>query len=317
MTSAYAAAMESAALFDLADQGKIELAGSEAATFLHNLSTNDVKSLLPGAGCEAFLCNPKARTLGHVFVSMLAPAKILLDMTPGQVEKVFQHLDRHHISEDVDIANVTAPLGMLRLAGPAAQQLLSRVLGQPIPVMPLLHHAEVGSSLVRSHDLLSVPSLDVLGSAERIAAIRAALLNAGVVLGSAADHEVLRVEAGTPVYGFDMDENRFVAEVGRTARAISYTKGCYLGQEPIVMARDRGQVNRTLMGVRAEGENPWPSGTKIFAGEVEVGQTTSSVMSPRSKLVALAYLKRGHQQVGSKCTANGQTVEVAALPFVQ
>jgi folate-binding protein YgfZ len=112
--------------------------------------------------------------------------------------------------------------------------------------------------------------------------------------------EVLRVEAGVPLYGAEMNEDRFVVEVGRTPQAISYSKGCYLGQEPIVMARDRGHVNRTLLGLTLPEGGTVPAGAKVWRGEQEVGQVTSSVFSPRlGKAVALAYLRRGHQEPGT------------------
>jgi folate-binding protein YgfZ len=132
--------------------------------------------------------------------------------------------------------------------------------------------------------------------------------------------ETLRVEAGLPEFGKDIDENRQVMEVGRTEQAISYTKGCFLGQEPIVMARDRGQVNRMLMGVKAAGE-PLTPGAKLYQGETEVGLVASSVYSPRlDAAIALAYLRRNSQTPGLELRAfppsDGRAVTVATLPFV-
>jgi folate-binding protein YgfZ len=130
---------------------------------------------------------------------------------------------------------------------------------------------------------------------------------------------VLRVEAGAPLYGVDVDETTFAPEVGRTPQAISYAKGCYLGQEPIVMARDRGQVNRTLLGLLLPG-GPVPRGSLLFREGKEVGRVTSSVLSPTRGGIALAYVRRGHQQPGTalEVEAGGQRhrAEVAALPFV-
>jgi folate-binding protein YgfZ len=134
-------------------------------------------------------------------------------------------------------------------------------------------------------------------------------------------HEILRVEAGLPAFGCDIDDNRLVMEVGRAAQAISYTKGCFLGQEPIVMARDRGQVNRMLLGVVVAAGDELPRGARLFLGEAEVGQVTSSVRSPRlGQVIALAYLKRGHQEPGLQLavepTTDGRAAAVAALPFL-
>jgi folate-binding protein YgfZ len=123
--------------------------------------------------------------------------------------------------------------------------------------------------------------------------------------------EALRIEAGTPRYGVDMDDDTFAPEAGRTPQAICYTKGCYLGQEPIVMARDRGHINRTLVGV-ALPEGPVPPQTGVFRDGKEVGHVTSSAFSPRTRAgVGLAYLRRGSQEVG---TAVEVDVEGRRLP---
>jgi folate-binding protein YgfZ len=133
-------------------------------------------------------------------------------------------------------------------------------------------------------------------------------------------YNVLRIEAGTPVYGPDIDESRLVMEVGRTAQAISYTKGCYLGQEPVVMARDRGHVNRTLMGLRLREREVVPHGTRLLRDDKEAGQVASSVFSPRlGTAIALAYVRRGHQEPGTivevETSAGRRTAEVVSLPF--
>ena len=125
-----------------------------------------------------------------------------------------------------------------------------------------------------------------------------------------------------PQYGIDIDEHRFAVEVNRTAQAISYAKGCYLGQETIVMARDRGQVNRLLMGVKVAEGAPRAAGAKLFRANEEVGQVTSSTFSPRlGQVIALAYLRRGSWGAGTEIVidpaTDGRTAMVSLLPFVQ
>ena len=135
--------------------------------------------------------------------------------------------------------------------------------------------------------------------------------------GDAVTYQVLRIEAGLPECGIDIDENRLAMEVNRTAAAICYTKGCYLGQETIVMARDRGQVNRLLLGLKVAEGPPLAPGTKLLRGNEEVGQVTSSVLSPRFGVLALAYLRRGSWDPGTALTveATGRDAVVCALPF--
>jgi folate-binding protein YgfZ len=164
-----------------------------------------------------------------------------------------------------------------------------------------------------------VPGYDLLCPSAGAAELRQALLDAGAAPAGAAMFEVLRIEAGWPVCGKDMDENRFVVEVGRIAQAICYTKGCYLGQEPIVMARDRGHVNRTFLGLALAATQPATPGARVFHGDQEVGQVTSSTVSPRYGAIALAYLRRGSQDPGTALeveTASGRVgAVVRALPF--
>src|SRR5206468_3963391 len=148
------------------------------------------------------------------------------------------------------------------------------------------------------------------------------LVQAGAVPAGRQTFEVLRVEAGTPAQGLDIDENTFAPEAGRTAQAICYTKGCYLGQEPIVMARDRGHINRTLLGLKTNAAAPLVQGSRVWREGQEVGQITSSVRSPRLGVIALAYLKRGSQEPGLAVdveTAPGrrEAATVTALPFSQ
>jgi folate-binding protein YgfZ len=154
---------------------------------------------------------------------------------------------------------------------------------------------------------------------DRTAEVRQALLAAGAVLAGPETYEILRVEAGTPRIGIDMDENRFVVEVGR-AHAICHTKGCYLGQEPIVMARDRaGHVNRSLRGLKLTDHPAEPKSNLFSDAGQEIGVITSSLQSPRFGPIALAYVRRGFESPETKLkvgAADGQSANVAELPFV-
>jgi folate-binding protein YgfZ len=324
----YHSACEGAALFDQSDHGQVEVAGPEAAMFLHNLCTNDIKSLAPGAGCEAFLCNSRARVLAHVFVYRLArepSTTFWLDAGAGMGEKVRAHLDQHLISERVELADRTREHAQLHLCGPEARTVLEKALGQPLPDLADLAHTlrrgGGGEIHIRRHDLLNLPGYDLVAAPEAAPALGAALREAGATLAGPEAFAVLRVEAGFPLYGADMDENRFVVEVGRTPQAISYTKGCYLGQEPIVMARDRGHINRTLLGLILGDGPPAAPGTRVVRDGQEIGVVTSSVRSPRlGQAVALAYLRRGHWELGTAVEVETDgarhTGTVAALPLV-
>ena len=299
MTTAYEAAHESAALFDWQTRAKVELAGRDAREFLHNLCTQDVKNLAVGDTREAFLTTAKARVIAHLWITHRETNVLLLDFAAGQAEKVLEHLNRYLISEQVEVVDRTNDVGMLRIVGPRAAELLTSTTVTP----------------TRSHRLLAVDGFDLICPATDALALRQRLLAGGAVLGDDAAYDILRVEAGLPEFGIDIDEDRLAMEVNRPD-AISYTKGCYLGQETIVMARDRGQVNRKLMGVKIAAGKPPVSGTKVLREGAEVGHVTSAVFSPMlGSVIALAYLRRGAWDAGTAVTLHGQEGVVSVLPF--
>jgi folate-binding protein YgfZ len=315
-------------LFDLSHHGKVELSGPEAASFLHNLCSNDVLRLAVGGGCEAFLLTAKARVVAHLLVYRIPVPEggeaLWLDTGPGGAEKVTQHLNRYLISEQVEIADRTADLAQFHVAGPDARGVLEAWLGQPLPdLKPLQHERRTVGMVpcqVRRHDPLGLPGYDVLCPAADAAGVGQALQAAGARQAGREVYEVLRVEAGTPAYGVDIDETHLAMETHRTAQAISFSKGCYLGQEPVVRSRDLGHVNRSFLGLRLSGDEPVVRGAKVFRDGKEVGQVTSSVYSPRvSAAIALAYLRRGSQEPGTAVeveTESGRrAATVASLPF--
>jgi folate-binding protein YgfZ len=318
----YDLAREHTALFEIPNRGLIEISGPDARTFLHNLSTNDTKTLEPGHGCEAFFATAQARAIAYgILTSLVQDERELfwLDLDPGLAEKVMKHLDRHIISEQVELTDRSAEFVWLHVAGAEGRHVVSRAAGiASVPETPLQFVSGVSYS-VRRHDPLGLAGYDVIVPSAAASAFRQELLDAGAQVGSPETYETLRIEAGTPIYGKDIDDNRLVMEVGRTAQAISYTKGCYLGQEPIVMARDRGHVNRTLLGVKASVDVPLPHDTKLFRDGKEVGQTTSSIISPRFGSIALAYIRRGNQGPGTVLEFDAGAVKgtavVTALPF--
>ena len=328
ITPDYTAATTSAALFDTSAASKLVLTGPDAPMFLGNLGTNDTKNLPLGGGCEIYFCDARAKVKFQAWVYHVrlgdARHAMWLETTAGRNTELLQYLDRYLISEQVELADRTADFAQFHLAGPTAAGVLGSALGDAVPDLPPFAHMErtfAGVTCsIRRRDQLGVSGFDAVFRAEFADAVKAALVAAGATPGTADTFEVLRIEAGTPVFGKDIDDNRFVMEVGFVARAVSYTKGCYLGQEPIVMARDRaGHVNRSFFGLKVlEGET-LPAGSKLFRDGAEVGVVTSSCHSPRlGAPLALAYLKWKHQDTGLRLeaeTATGrQPVEVLGLP---
>ena len=327
-TAEYQEARTGCVVFDQSDRGKVELTGKEAAIFLHNLCTNDVKDMPLGAGCEFFLTTAKAKVVayGYVYQIRLGDGRpaLWLDLEPATAEKVIQHLDRFVISEQVEFADRTREFAQMHLAGPNAVAVLERALMDEVPPLEGLQHMErtFGADAtcnIRRRDVLGLPGFDIVCLRARAENVWQILLRAGAKPAGKEAFEMLRVEAGTPIWGADVDENTFAPEVGRIPQAICYTKGCYLGQEPIVMARDRGQVNRTLLGLKLPA-GVVPHGSSLFREGKEVGRVMTNVVSPRiGTAIGLAYVRRGSQEPGTtlevETGGQRQSAEVAKLPF--
>ena len=236
--------------------------------FLGNLCTNDIKNLPLGGGCEAYFCDSRAKVqfAAWIYHVKLGDGRhaMWVETTPGRNEELVKYLDRYLISEQVEIADVTERFAQLHLAGPKAADVLAKALGEAMPDLPEFAHMErtFGANAtcsIRRRDHARLPGLrHRLPARSGPKACAQCSLAAGAVAGTPETFETLRIEAGTPLFGIDIDANRFVMEVGRVARAVSYTKGCFLGQEPIVMARDRaGHVNPRVP--RAEGARRRPA----------------------------------------------------------
>jgi folate-binding protein YgfZ len=311
--------MSPAMLFDTSSAGKLRLTGPDAPAFVANLSTNDIKPLPLGGGCPTYFCDHRAKALFQAWVyhTLLADGQhaLWLETTPGRNEALFKHLDRYLISEQVEIEDVTATFAQLHLAGENAKAVLEKGVG-PLPELAEFQHTErtiagAGCS-VRRRDLLGMPGYDVVCDAASAASVRQAVVSAGAEVGTPEQFEQLRVNAGTPLYGPDIDESRFVMEVGDAARAVSYSKGCYLGQEPIVMSRDRaGHAPRSFVRLTMAGDPP-PVGAKILAGEEEAGAVTSAARGTGNGSVALGYVRWKHREPGTPLTIDGQPAEVTA-----
>ncbi len=328
----YTAATTTAALFDTSATGKLLLTGPDAPMFLSNLCTNDTKNLPLGGGCEAYFCDARAKVqfavwIYHVRLSDERHA-MWVETTPGRNADLVKYLDRYLISEQVEIEDVTDRFAQFHLAGPAAARVLRQALGESVPDLPEFSHMErtfggQATCSIRFRTPLGVQGFDLVCLKERGEGVQRLLIAAGATPGTSETYEILRIEAGTPLFGRDIDADRAVMEVGGFDRAVSYAKGCFLGQEPIVMARDRtGHAVRSFFGLKVLEGDALPAGAKLFHDGQEVGRVTSSCHSPRvGQSVALAYLRWKHQEPGMRMeaeTATGrQPVEVLGLPPVK
>lgn len=320
----YQQAHQHAVVFDDSPRGKIVVAGKDALSFLHNLSTNDIAKLPINRGIEAFLATVKAKVVAHVHIyhrqSAAGQNEIWLDVAANSTDRVFKHLNHHWISEQIEITDRSADLAQLLVAGPEAHSSLQAALQIQLPSLSdgQLFEAS-GIWQIRRDDQYGIPGYAVLGPIAEASKIWECLQQAGVRPAGKMSLEILRVEAGYPREGVDLDENTLVMEVDRTAQAVCYTKGCYLGQEPIVRARDLGHVNRKLRGLKINGSGAVAPGSKLMRDGQPAGQVTSSVVSPRlGAALALAYVRRGSETAGTKVEIDGEpmrSAEVSSLPF--
>jgi len=310
----YRAAHESLAYAVLPRRTQIELTGDDRASFLHNLSTNHIKQLPVGQGCEAFLLNAQGKILFHVFI-FATPTALVVETEPGQNERLLAHLDRYHIREKIELHDRTDAWSSLLLIGPQAEEwLVSQGAMRPSPGR-LLHFATsiAGQSVwLRRNDIWGPLGIVVVAVPETIAEIEQCLTASHVPQCSADTLSVLRLENGFPVYGLDINEKTLPQEVARDAAAIHFQKGGYIGQETVARIDALGHVNRLLTGVQLAGTEIPPAGAELTHADDVVGHITSAVWSPRLKApLALAYVRRGHHTPGTQL----DNATVVALPL--
>lgn len=313
----YATLTTGVGFVDLSDRTQLELSGDDRATFLHNFSTNDIRGLSPGQGCEAFVLDVRGHTIGHLFV-FCTPNSLVLDAVPAQGERLARHFDRYLIREHVEIYDRTADWGELLLAGQEAESLLAQL--EAPPPAGRLDHQQVRLAgqfvwLRRTDELAGRGSFLIAGAAESIDALSLSLEAEGAVACHRGLFETLRIEAGFPLFGIDFNEKNLPQEINRNRLAINFNKGCYLGQETVARIDALGHVNKTLQYVRFSGSAVPPAGTELRRDGETVGNVTSAAFSPRTNApIALAFVRRGQEAVGTVFDSDFGQAEIIALP---
>lgn len=306
----YKAAHSSAVLVDRSSRGKLSLTGADRASFLHALLTNDIARLTPGTGTYAAYLTPQGRMIADMRV-VETGNEILIDVEASMGPVLAERLDKLIFSEDLQVRHVTSNFGELGVHGPSAAAVLERVIGIPVARLQSLKQYDnlraPGSPLtpltIVRDDSLGLTGFDIYVPAAEADALASAIIEAGAVKGDEEAAEMLRVEAGRPRFGIDMDTETIPLEAGIEDRAISLTKGCYVGQEVIVriLHRGHGRVAKRLVGLVLAGDRVPPRGALILAGNQEVGRITSAVRSPRMNApLALGYVQRDHLAEGTE-----------------
>jgi folate-binding protein YgfZ len=307
-------------LYNLSWRAKIAVTGGDRVRWLNGMVTNNVRDLAPGHGVYAFLLNAQ----GHIQADLYAFQRgdwLLVDMELRQREKVLQLFDHYIISDDVEIADISGKLTALGLTGPESRNVLERA-GIAVPDLAYLQFADVAwqqhtVTLLRSGEEAR-ESWQIWLAPERVGELWSALVKAGAQPTGTAALNLFRISRGIPQFGADIRERDLPQETGLT-RALSFTKGCYLGQEIVERIRSRGAVHRQFTAFTVEGTLPGP-GTKILAvekdEETEGGEITSSAILPLpsgDRPVALGYLRR--EAAGKLLRAGTATLKPASLPI--
>ncbi|MBI2987716.1 MAG: aminomethyl transferase family protein [Deltaproteobacteria bacterium] len=322
----YHAVRSQVGLLDLCHCGLLRFTGPDRVPYLQGMVSNDVKKLVPGEGTYAAVLDIQGKILADIRI-FCTDDSLFLDLRDSLKESILRHLNRYLIADDVEITDLTGQYGMLSLQGPKTRFLLKEIFPHSeLPAKELAHAAlRLGDAEIRiarcthtgeeGYDLVMAVR-DVLPAVSRIQEKGKQFSPAWI--GTQAQ-EILRVEAGIPRYGIDMSDDTLLLETGLD-KAVSFQKGCYLGQEVVERVRSRGHVNKKLAGMVLEGDAPAEHGSAIRADEKEIGRVTSSIFSPaRNRPLALGYVHRDYLQPGTRVAivSNSKTIPalVSALPF--
>jgi tRNA-modifying protein YgfZ len=312
-------------LVDRSDRVRLEITGPGRAKFLHNLTTNEIKRLAVGRGCEAFVTSPQGKTIGYMVI-LAADDRLVARADPGGAELALPHFRKYGVFDDVSIDNVSSSTFEVHLLGPEAIELARRAAGALPEDFDYAHiGAEIEGNAVRLvRESPALPrGVTVIGELVAAASVKESLLEQGRQLGlietDAASFDLLRIEAGTPVFGSEVTDKNLPQEFGRDDRAINFVKGCYLGQETVARIDALGHVNQVMKGLCFEPGSPIPvPGSVLEHDGKRVGVITSAAFSPvRDCFVGLGMIRTTHSQQGSRLSFKSPQETGSALATVQ
>jgi tRNA-modifying protein YgfZ len=322
---------EGCGLLDRSERGKLALTGSGALEFLNGQVTNELADLRPGDGRYAAFLTAKGKMLGDVRILAVGapggrpdeqgpPRELLLDTERTALQALFDMIRRYKVGYDVELHKRTLERGMLSLIGPAALAAIGAAGGddaqadRALAQAPEHANARVSVDGVQALAVRTDVGVDLICDAVDTARLASALVERGARAVSAQAAECLRVESGRPRFGVDMDDTTIPQEAGLNERAVSFTKGCYVGQETVARLYYKGKPNRHLRGLRLSA--PATTGEELHLGERSVGRIGSAVVSPTLGPIALALVRR-EAEPGATVTVgeHGATAVVVELPF--
>jgi folate-binding protein YgfZ len=313
---------ERCGLVDRSERGKLALTGSGAVEFLNGQVTNELIGLRPGEGRYAAFLTHKGKMLGDLRILAVGegvdgePDELLLDTERSALQGLFDMIRRFKVGYQVELHKRTLECSLLSLVGPEAVQIAARAFALDPLALGEPEHSHLLAQLDRTPVRLirTDTGLDALLDSTEVATVRAALEAAGAVEVSETAAEIVRVERGRPRHGMDLDEATIPQEAGLNERAVSFTKGCYVGQETVARLYYKGKPNRHLRGLRLS--EPTEPGAALLLGERPVGSLGSSVVSPTLGPIGLALVRR-EAEPGATVSigARGAEATVVELPF--
>lgn len=323
----YQAVRSAAGLIDFSHRGLLQFTGPDRLPFLQGMLSNDLRILKPFEGQYATVLTQQGKVIADVRV-LCSLNSFYLDFWETLKGKILDHLNRYLVADEVEIADRSDEYSTLSIQGPRSEALLRDLVGQAELPDPLWHHTMVnldGAAIcVVSANYTGEPGFDLIAPQSSLADLAHKLTDAGkrfsaAWVGEEAQH-ILRVEAGMPRYGVDFSEDNLLLEVD-IDHAVSFSKGCYLGQEVVERIRSRGHVNKKLSGLLLDGQETMRAGDLISASDRAIGHVTSSVISPRLKRpIALGYVHKDFWMPGTEVFiqhADAATrATVTRLPFL-
>lgn len=317
----YEAIRHGAAVIDLSMSAKLEISGKNAVQFINGLVTNDVKSLQAGDGVLAAFLNVQGKVVG-ICRFYQTGAHLLVEYDVTNREAIFKKLSRFVPAGEFFVKDVSDDLALLSVQGPNAAGLLSTLTSQSIEAAPEYcnYNAAINGTniLITSHARAGAIGFDVFFAAEAKAQIRQALIDGGAIPTGSEALEIARLEAAIPREGVDVTDANILLEAGYD-KAVSYTKGCYLGQEIIARIHYRGQPARQLRGLLIDASDLPTKGTELWAADgKKIGEITSSVHSfALNRIIALGYVHRYYLAVGTTFTLKREDAEQGSATIVE
>jgi folate-binding protein YgfZ len=318
----------SAGLFDMSSRGRIEVRGEDRVRWLDGMISGDVEALMQapeGAGCYAVLLTHRGAIVADMHVARLGEV-FTLESLGSEIPRIQTALDKFIIADDVDLVDLTGSEVVLGLEGPRASAILKKAIGGEVPQANDWRSVSIAGKAVLigafgfSGEEGYQLRIEGEGRAEVEAALDEASEGGAVLRGDAESLDVMRIEAGIPALGRELDEEVLPPEA-RLEHAISTTKGCYVGQEIVARLRSRGKVNHLLVGLRLEELGSSASlpevGTALSATGKTTGEITSVANSPSCGAIALGYVRREHTEPGTWVEFEGGRASVVSLPFVE